>query len=252
MKKISYVVAVYNTEKYLRRCLDSLAEQSYENIEVIIVNDGSTDNSPAICKEYADRHRNFVCVEKENGGLSDARNAGLRHVTGEYVVFVDSDDWCEISQSTTLAEKICNVSADIGVFGYYSDFSKEHITKEFSLDNACMRGQSLYFDRDNISTAVRVLESAGIFNTVWNKAYRTDFIRNNDIIFEMDGMPGEDLLFNVDAFILAKSVCLCNALLYHYMFQDEITLSRKYRSDLYEKNMGFCVARKKCTLTIIL
>ena len=94
MKKISVIVAIYNSEKYLKKCLDSIANQEYQNLEVILVNDGSTDNSGLIAKEYEGKYPNvFKYYEKQNSGVSDTRNFGVQKSTGEYITFVDSDDF---------------------------------------------------------------------------------------------------------------------------------------------------------------
>ena len=90
---ITVIVPIYNVEDFIDMCLESLSKQSYKHFEVLMVNDGSTDNSGVICKEYADRDSRFQYFEKENGGLSDARNFGLEHSKGDYITFVDSDDW---------------------------------------------------------------------------------------------------------------------------------------------------------------
>lgn len=90
---ISVILPVYNVEPYIRSCLDSLSKQLYKNFEVLMVNDGSTDNSGVICQQYADSDKRFRYFEKENGGLSDARNFGIKESKGEYITFVDSDDW---------------------------------------------------------------------------------------------------------------------------------------------------------------
>ena len=93
MKKVSIIIPVYNVEKYLKRCLDSVCNQAYENLEILIVNDGSKDGSLKICNEYANKYSNIKLLNQENQGLSESRNNGLKAATGEYVMFVDSDDW---------------------------------------------------------------------------------------------------------------------------------------------------------------
>ena len=117
-EKITVIVPVYNVENYLEKCLDSLINQTYKNIEIIVINDGSTDNQGEICQEYAQKDNRIVYIEKENGGLSDARNVGLDKMTGSYVTFIDSDDWIEQDYIETLYKKIVEYQADIAVGNY--------------------------------------------------------------------------------------------------------------------------------------
>jgi len=113
MQKISIIVPIYNVEKYLRKCLDSIINQTYKNIEIILINDGSPDNSLNICKEYQAKDERIIIIDKQNGGLSDARNAGLDTMTGEYVTFIDSDDWITEDYCETLYNNLKKYDADI-------------------------------------------------------------------------------------------------------------------------------------------
>lgn len=121
---ISVVVPIYNVEKYLRLCLDSLLVQTYTNFEVLMINDGSSDGSSNICKEYLTKDRRFQYFEKENGGSSDTRNYGVEHSKGEYITFVDSDDWLKETFLADLYEAITRTGADIALSTYvkYDDF----------------------------------------------------------------------------------------------------------------------------------
>lgn len=114
---ISVIVPVYNTSAYLHRCLDSVVNQSFENYEIVIVNDGSTDDSEAICREYSEKHSNIILITKVNGGLSEARNTGVRNAAGKYVSFVDSDDYIDERYLETLYRPIVNYEADMSVVG---------------------------------------------------------------------------------------------------------------------------------------
>lgn len=115
---ISVILPVYNVEPYIRSCLDSLSKQLYKNFEVLMVNDGSTDNSGVICQQYADSDKRFRYFEKENGGLSDARNFGIKESKGEYITFVDSDDWITEEYLLFLIETLEKEQSDIVVSGY--------------------------------------------------------------------------------------------------------------------------------------
>lgn len=112
-KLVSIIVPIYNVEKYLRQCLDSILRQTFRPLEIILVNDGSTDGSDTICQEYAKIDERIVYLKKENGGVSDARNVGLDAVNSDYVLFIDSDDWIEPTYVEVLYEKIEEYQADI-------------------------------------------------------------------------------------------------------------------------------------------
>lgn len=98
MVKVSIIVPVYNIESYVKKCINSLIDQTYKNIEIILVDDGSTDGSSVICDEYSNKYENVIVIHQENQGLSGARNSAIRRVTGEYIMFVDGDDWIEKKQ----------------------------------------------------------------------------------------------------------------------------------------------------------
>ena len=112
---LSIIIPVYNVEKYIKRCLDSILCQETENYEVILVDDGSTDSSGIICDSYAKCRKNVVCIHKTNGGLSDARNEGLKHCKGKYVWFVDSDDYITEDALESLEKVLCKYSSDVVV-----------------------------------------------------------------------------------------------------------------------------------------
>lgn len=114
-KLISVIVPIYNVEKYLTKCIESIINQTYENLEIILVDDGSPDNCPIICDEYAKRDSRVKVIHKKNGGLSDARNAGLDIATGEYIMFIDSDDFVEIDMMESMMNNMIDNNVDLVV-----------------------------------------------------------------------------------------------------------------------------------------
>ncbi len=110
---VSIIVPIYNVEKYLKRCLESLVNQTYKEIEILLINDGSTDRSAVIAQEYADKYEYVFLLEKKNGGLSDARNYGLKHAKGEYVSFIDSDDWIDLRMMEKMMDQAHQTNADV-------------------------------------------------------------------------------------------------------------------------------------------
>lgn len=210
--KITVIVPVYNVENYLRKCLDSIIAQTYKNIEIIVVNDGSTDASGQICQEYTQIDNRIVYIEKENGGLSEARNVGLDKMTGSYVTFIDSDDWAELDYVEILYKKIIEYQADISVGNYYS-YNEDEETYYFHI-----YGDS-YYEKvyDNISIFENLYESQEMKSfaliSAWGKLYKAklfDYLR-----FEKDKL-GEDGYFNQKMYLSVNKVVYLNKGLYAY------------------------------------
>ncbi len=137
MEKISVIIPVYNVEKYLKRCLDSVITQTYENMEIILIDDGSMDSSGAICDRYAKKDERIRVIHKENGGLSDARNAGVKIASGEYITYIDSDDYIEPDNLQTLYQNLKQTGADVSIgalqYVYENDKVKKKERKKFQI-----------------------------------------------------------------------------------------------------------------------
>ena len=121
MNKVSIIIPVYNVQKYLRKCLDSIVNQTFKNIEIIIINDGSSDNSLNICKEYSKKDKRINIINKHNEGVSKARNTGLLYATGEYISFIDSDDWVEQNMIEELYNSITSNKADLCICNFIKE-----------------------------------------------------------------------------------------------------------------------------------
>ena len=210
--KITVIVPVYNVENYLRKCLDSIIAQTYKNIEIIVVNDGSTDASGQICQEYTQIDNRIVYIEKENGGLSEARNVGLDKMTGSYVTFIDSDDWAELDYVEILYKKIIEYQADISVGNYYS-YNEDEETYYFHI-----YGDS-YYEKvyDNVSIFENLYESQEMKSfaliSAWGKLYKAklfDYLRFDK------GKLGEDGYLNQKMYLYVNKVVYLNKGLYAY------------------------------------
>ncbi|MFS9292238.1 glycosyltransferase [Streptococcus mitis] len=222
-EKITVIVPVYNVEHYLDKCLDSLINQTYKNLEIIVINDGSTDNSGIICQEYAQKDNRIIYIEKENGGQSEARNMGLDRMTGSYVTFVDSDDWVEPNYVEVLYKKLLEYCADIAVGNYYSYNEQEGIFYFHIFGNS-------YYEKvyDNVSIFENFYESEHMKNfaliCVGGKLYKADLFR--ELRFEV-GKLGEDGYLNQKIYLLAEKTIYLNAGLYAYR-QREGSSSRSW------------------------
>jgi len=232
--KLSIIIPVYNTEQHLKSCLDSLLGSVTEDIEIILVDDGSTDGSPAICGDYRERYKQIRVIRQDNGGLAAARNTGLDAAEGEYVTFIDSDDTTE-TDYLEQALGYLGEGLDIIAFSYFIDYTQtdsSRVRKIPSLDGV------------SPAEAVRALETSGALNMVWNKIYRRELlIKAPATAFQINSEPGEDLLFNCGCFPKASLVTLVSQPYYHWIRRGEDTLANRYRKDLYEKNKRFIEAR---------
>ena len=211
-EKITVIVPVYNVENYLNKCLDSLINQTYKNLEIIVINDGSTDNSGEICQEYAQKDNRIVYIEKENGGQSEARNMGLDRMTGSYVTFVDSDDWIELDYVEILYKKITEYQADIAVGNYYS-FNETEGMYYFHIFGDSYH-EKVY---DNVSIFENLYESQEMKSfaliSVWGKLYKADLVKH--LRFDI-GKLGEDGYLNQKIYLLAEKTIYLNKGLYAY------------------------------------
>ena len=211
-EKITIIVPVYNVEHYLDKCLDSLISQTYKNLEIIVINDGSTDNSGAICQEYARKDNRIIYIKKENGGQSEARNMGLDRMTGSYVTFVDSDDWVEPDYVEVLYNKLIEYQADIAVGNYYSYNEQEGIFYFHIFGDS-------YYEKvyDNVSIFENLYESQEMKSfsliSVWGKLYRVDLVKH--LRFDI-GKLGEDGYLNQKIYLLAEKTIYLNKGLYAY------------------------------------
>ena len=202
---ISVIVPIYNVEKYLNKCVDSIISQTYKNLEIILVDDGSSDNCPKICDKYADSDSRIKVVHKKNGGLSDARNAGLKIATGEYIFFIDSDDWIKPQTLLCMMETAQKYSADIvecNVMYYYDNKNEEKYNDD----------QFAVYD-NNASIMSAYIKDYNIKTVVWNKLYKRTII--NDTCFEF-GKYHEDEFFTYQ--ILAKTNKLVHLDEYFYCY----------------------------------
>ena len=239
---ISVVVPIYNVEKYLRLCLDSLLMQTYTNFEVLMINDGSSDGSSNICKEYLTKDRRFQYFEKENGGLSDARNYGIEHSKGEYITFVDSDDWLKETFLADLYEAITRTGADIALSTYikYDDLQ--------SVYNIPIIGE--YYERiwmsDEFIRELPKLEMKdNSYSNPWAKLFKRELFRT---IRFPKGKLIEDTRTNIKLFLESSRLVYINKCLYFYRIRGGSviqTITEKLLEDVLDT-----LVERLCLVTI--
>ena len=221
---ISVIVPVYNAENYLRRCLDSIIGQTYANLEIILVDDGSTDRSGAICEEYRGNDSRICLIHQENKGLGEARNTGIDIATGSLLAFVDSDDWLEPKTYEIMADFMTQFQCDIVTCGR---FDQTDTSVDYSY---CQNDGVLIQSKDELIR--RFLLSDGLDMAAWDKLYRAELFEN--IRYPKGHLMCEDFVPAYRILNKAESAYLCGLPLYHYYkHPNSITTS-----DISERLMG--------------
>ncbi len=211
LPKISVVIPCYNCEKFVEKCINSILAQSYTNLELIIVNDGSTDNTEDVVKKYLDDER-VKCLKQPNGGEAAARNAGIDVATGEMIGFVDSDDYIEKDMYLKLFNAMLETKSDMAIANYNQIYSDGTVKTAYST----MSGDTFNIQEDILSYWVKVCASAHPNNYVWSRLYKTDVIRNSKIKFEKY-VHSADTLFNFKLLPFIDKCVLVNDGLYNYV-----------------------------------
>lgn len=207
MPEVSVVVPIYNVAEYLPKCIDSILAQTFTDFEMILVNDGSKDDSPAICEEYAKRDERIRVVHKPNGGLSDARNEGMKYASGKYISFIDSDDFIEPEMLECCVNALHKADADIVIFDYYQYYQATGLKEVIS--NRFEEGK-VY----SLNDTPQLL--TGIANAAWNKVYRRSLFADHGIIYPW-GCLYEDLGTTYRLLARADKVMFVNRPLYDYL-----------------------------------
>ena len=216
MVKISVVIPIYNSEEYLRKCLDSIIYQTYENLEIICVNDGSTDGSAEILKEYENKDKRIKVYTKENTGLSDTRNHGLDKAEGDYVSFIDSDDWVSLTLFDDFVKILNQLNQNIDIYNFNAYAIKENENKIFTdvfFNIRDIRNHESVYTIHTLKDFKRPF--SGNFG-VYNKIYGTDFLKSNNIWFP-SRLIFEDQAFYTECFIKAKSIIVNDKPYYAYI-----------------------------------
>lgn len=218
-EKVSIILPVYNREDTVRNTIDSVIQQTYKNFELIIINDGSKDNSRAICSEYEQKDSRIKLINKENGGPSQARNFGLEIANGKYLMFIDSDDKYKADMIEKMVTAIERRNSDIVV----CNFNNRCNIKEFY--------------NQTLEKGMEILQINYLFNILWNKIYILDIIKQNNIKFFEKIERGEDYRFNVDYFRYINKITYIPESLYIYNAQID-SLTKKTRKDEFELSIS--------------
>ncbi|MGN0327446.1 MAG: glycosyltransferase family 2 protein [Lachnospira sp.] len=214
-KKVSIIIPVYNSAPYLRRCLDSVQNQTYKNLEIICVDDGSTDGSQNIVDEYGKADDRFVVIHKENGGESSARNEGLLKSTGEYIGFMDCDDWIETDMYEVLVRAIENNDVDIAASGWIKSCNdtETEITNKKTVKDGII-------DKQHLLHYIYERDSYRGFAYMWDKLYKADLFRKENeecLLFDENLKLGGDVIMLAQLALRAEKAVYINKAFYHYI-----------------------------------
>lgn len=230
--KTSVIVPVYKVEPYLDKCIASIVNQTYRNLEIILVDDGSPDNCPAMCDAWAERDSRIRVIHKANGGLSDARNAGMAAATGELIAFVDSDDWIAPDMYEHLYQRLSEDNIDIAACGVQMVWEAGTASRMLTREGSCILNQE---------EAMRaIIEESWLKQPVWYKLYKTELVR--DILFPA-GKCHEDVFWSYQAVGRANRISVSDHVGYYYLQRSGSIMGAGYslkRLDAVEAKVQRC------------
>lgn len=226
MPEISVIVPVYKVEPYIHKCVDSILAQTFTDYELILVDDGSPDTCGNICDEYAQKDARIHVIHKENGGLSDARNAGMKIACGEYVIFIDSDDYIDADMLSYLYENLKKADADMATCGIYEVYADRIEKQEEEPDFVCSGEEAFRC----------ILRGHTIRGEIWNKLIKRSCI--SDLEFPK-GKLYEDIFYTVDMMQRIKKVAVGTKPKYYYLHRSDSITGKAYRPKLFDIIDGY-------------
>lgn len=247
---ISVIVPVYNVEKYLGECIDSVLHQTYKELEIILVDDGSKDSSGKICDGYAEKYENITVIHKENAGLGFARNTGLDCIHGKYVTFLDSDDYLKEDAIEMLYDNLKKNQVDMCKSGFRKVDNNKGIINEIRYDYQVFEGE-----KAKLEMLPRMIGSLpdckdSIEMAVCASLYNVEHIRKHNIRFPSERQfISEDLVFNIDYMQYAHGACTLNYIGYNYRYNIG-SLTTQYREDRYEASKMFYLEMKRKLISL--
>ena len=234
--KVSVIIPVYKVEKYLRRCLDSVVNQTLFDVEIILIDDGSPDGCPHIIDEYAQKDERVKVLHKQNEGLGMARNTGIEIATGEFLAFVDSDDFIAADMYEKLYKQAKENQVDVIFCGFYQEIQSNNFKKIIDFQTPI-----LFQDADIQELALAFITKHNKFGkqisrTVWHAIYSKQLIVENHIKFPCENIiPSEDLIYHINVFQYAKKILFIPDAFYYYCC-NEGSITQTFRIDRYERN----------------
>lgn len=249
MEKVSIIVPVYNVHNYLNNCLESLVRQTYKNIEILLIDDGSTDGSGEICDEWAIKDARIKVFHKENGGVSSARNVGITNATGEYLMAADGDDYCEETFVEKMHNAITNQNCDMALCSHYEEYTNKVINYETPYDTGVYDVEEIF---NALFLATKNNETKKLFTAFWLGILKRSIIEKHNLRCDTNVTREEDLLFFLDYIGYCKKIAILNECLYHYIQRESSLIHTQYiaptiptiKSLLYIQEQFIKIAKK--------
>ncbi len=245
---VSIIIPVYNVEKYLERCIKSVLSQTYKNIEIIMVDDGSPDNCPQMCDNFAKQDSRIKVIHKPNGGLSSARLAGFKQASGDYILFIDSDDYIEKDMVEKLVCAITENNADLAICAYYTQFGECKTENALPYDTNLLHGENTIRTNYILPLIGAVKNKVNLPGFLWIRLMKKNLINESFFVPENEYFA-EDVVFDLLYSDFVKKIAIVNIPLYYYCINSQ-SLSNKYRKNkwqmlknLYEFKKEFLLSR---------
>lgn len=246
---VSVIMPVYNSEKYLEDAIESVLAQTFQNIELIIVDDGSTDNSLSLCNKYAAIDSRIKTIHKENNGVCSARNVGISYAKGEYICFIDNDDLYDKYFIEKMLHVAYHNTIDIIKCGRKNILINAGL-KEFKSKEYCFKDSKCYTFDEFIENYYPI-KLTGCFNSVWNGMYKADFLKENNLYFDENVRHGnEDLLFNYYALECGPRIYLLKDILYTHYYRLSHSMSMKFYDDQVDTKLNAIEVEKRLTINL--
>lgn len=221
---ITVIVPIYNCENYIDKCIRSILNQTYTNIELILVNDGSTDSSLNICYQYAQSDQRIQIIDKKNEGPAAARNTGISRAAGEYISFVDSDDYVDTFYLEYLFSLMENYEADITSCGFVEE--NQDLTKRYPIE---------LFERECFNFSEEYSSHTHLPFVCWHMLFNTKLLKQNCILFDETIYVMEDFLFNIHSFLESKKMVVDSKILYHRIIRNDSITQKKMSQSYFNK-----------------
>lgn len=236
--KLSIIVPIYNAEKFLKRCMDSIYAQTFKDYEIILVNDGSQDNSANICRSYCEKDERVRFIDKENGGAGSARNAGIEVARGQYLAFPDADDWFDPTMYEEMYKLAESGNYDVVFSGVNYFKQNEDGGVEYSRSDYC-KNVSYHSRKECRENIMTFFPTTTIFDVPWNKIYKRQVVLDNNLIFT-NLRRCQDAVFNLDFYNCISSVVATDKAYYNYMENTLGDVQRKFPINYIDINIYYC------------